>query len=267
MPRRLPEARDAAGAAAERAVVAAMLGFGEADVGRRQGRRPRYAKDPAANDLLFEDPFAFLVGVLFDQGIPAPRAWSAPHLLATRLGHLDPARIAADPAAVARAVATPPMLHRFKATVPRWVCAAARRVLEDYGGDAGAIWGDGPTARALQSRLVDFEGIGQKKSAMAVELLARDFGVRIEELGGSDVAYDVHVRRVFLRTGLAAADRLDDVVDAARRANPARPGSLDHPAWVIGRRWCGAGTPHCGECPLGAVCPRHLDRADGVRGN
>ena len=38
-----------------------------------------------------------LSGVLFDQGIPAERAWAAPYLLRQRMGHLDPARIARDP--------------------------------------------------------------------------------------------------------------------------------------------------------------------------
>lgn len=35
-------------------------------------------------------------------------------------------------------------------------------------------------------------GIGQKKAAMAVEILARDLGKPFHELSGGDVAYDVH---------------------------------------------------------------------------
>ena len=37
---------------------------------------------------------------------------------------------------------------------------------------------------------------------MAVELLERGFGVQVRDLEGSDVAFDVHVRRVILRSGL-----------------------------------------------------------------
>ena len=247
-------------------VVAAMGDFAAAEVASRGGRRPRYSRDPDANALVFEDPFAFLLSTLFKQGIPAERASTAPYLLRERLGHLDPARIAADPEGVAAAIATPPMLHRFKVTMPRWVCAAARRVVERYGGDAATIWSDRPTARELQRRLAEFDGIGQKKAAMAVDLLSRDLGVDIAELDGNDVAYDVHVRRVFLRTGLAAADRLEEVVDAARRASPERPGGLDHPAWVIGRRWCRPRVPLCAQCPIEAACPQLVDRAAGVRG-
>jgi endonuclease-3 len=64
------------------------------------------------------------------------------------------------------------------------------------------MWSGKPTARQLFERLDKFEGIGQKKAAMAVEILERDLGVPISAMHGSDIAYDVHVRRVFLRTGL-----------------------------------------------------------------
>ena len=42
---------------------------------------------------------------------------------------------------------------------------------------------------------------------MAVEMLERDLNVPLTALHVSDVAHDVHVRRVFLRTGHAAKNR------------------------------------------------------------
>jgi endonuclease III len=57
-------------------------------------------------------------------------------------------------------------------------------------------------------------------------------------MGGGDIAYDVHVRRVFLRTGLASRDEVTHMVVVARALNPERPGALDLPAWDVGRRWC-----------------------------
>ena len=86
--------------------------------------------------------------------------------------------------------------------------AAAARVLDGYGGDAERIWNDDPTAEDLRRRLERFQGIGQKKAAMAVEILERQRGTAIRRLEGSDIAFDVHVRRVFLRTGIAR-DRWD----------------------------------------------------------
>ncbi len=128
------------------------------------------------------------------------------------------------------------------------------------------IWSGEPSAEELQERFELFEGIGQKKSAMAVELLARVFRVPLRLLGGSDVAVDVHVRRVFLRSGLAERDDVQHIIAAARSANPDRPGALDYPAWEIGRIWCRPTAPDCGGCPIGAVCPRLIDRAADVRG-
>ena len=63
--------------------------------------------------LVRTDPFAFLTAVLFDQGVPAERAWLAPMLLRQRLGHLDPARIAVEESAVRDAIQAEPKLHRL----------------------------------------------------------------------------------------------------------------------------------------------------------
>jgi endonuclease III len=101
---------------------------------------------------------------------------------------------------------------------------------------------------------------------MAVEILERSLGVEISHLSGGDVAYDVHLRRVFLRTGLAERDDVNHMVAVARSLYPARPGALDNPAWDIGRRWCHRTDPECGTCPLVAVCPRLIDRGSQVRG-
>lgn len=244
------------------AVVDALLAHNETLSGQAPAN---LAPDPEADAFLRSDPFAFLVAVVFDQGILAERAWAAPWLLKQRLGHLDPLRMVAEPDAVRAAIARPPSLHRYVENVPRWVVSAAQQVLDVYGGDAEAIWHDEPTAVELGERLRAFDGIGQKKAAMAVEILERDRGVVVRELSGSDVAFDVHIRRVFLRTGLADTDDLDHVVEQGRLAHPDRPGAIDLPAWDIGRRWCRPRNPDCAACPLTAACPRLIHRADGVR--
>ncbi len=70
---------------------------------------------------------------------------------------------------------------------------------------------------------------------MAVEILARDFGIPIHDISGIDIAYDVHLRRVFLRAGLAEHDDVTHMVNVARTLHPERPGALDLPAWDMGR--------------------------------
>lgn len=241
-----------------RAVVAAILAYRTAHLDVRA--RASFADFTEADDLLFEDPFAFLIGVIFDEGIRAERAWEAPYRLRERLGTLDPFLMQQMPAEVAAAVAMPPMLHRFKPTIAEAVVAAAARVCDQYDGDASRIWAAGSSARDVANRLREFTRIGDKKANMAVELLVSCFGVQLAELHGSDIAYDVHVRRVFLRTGLTQRDSPRDIWEAARRGHPERPGELDLPTWHIGRQWCRPTAPDCARCPLGEVCPRLVSR-------
>ena len=213
---------------------------------------------PEADALVKSSAEAFLIGVLFTQGIPAERAWAGPWLLRERLGHLDLVRLAGERAAVDEAFCRPPALHRFKHTIAGWVSDAASRLLECYGGDATRIWAPGSTVAEVGERLSAFRGVGRKKAAMAVEILTRHFGVRLAGAEEGTVAYDVHVRRVFLRAGLVERDTPADVAAAARLACPEAPGTLDLPAWLVGREWCRPRDPRCEACRLGDVCPRRV---------
>lgn len=248
------------------AVVRMLLDHGTHLEERASGEPPSFTGDPEADRFIVDDPFAFLVAVISDQGIRAERAWRVPFELRRRLGFFDPRGIARVPDEVRNAFKSPPALHRLVNMVPAWIHLAAVKVLEDYGGNAGAIWGDQPTAEELRRRLEAFAGISQKKGAMATEILERDLGVTVRDLDGSDVAYDVHLRRVFLRCGLAERDDVAEMAAAARAARPERPGSLDFPAWDIGRRWCRPRAPRCDECVIAAVCPRLVEAGDSVQG-
>ncbi len=213
-----------------------------------------------ADALIESSANAFLLGVLFTQGIPAERAWSGPFELLARLGTLDLAYLAQNPVAVREAFQRPPMLHRFKETLPRWICAAADRLVSEYSGNAENLWPAGAHVLEVTERLSAFEGIGRKKSVMAVEILTRHFGVELVGRECGQVAYDVQVRRVFLRSALVAEDTREAIEAAAEESCPDAPGTLDLPAWLVGREWCRPRAPRCDSCRLGAVCPRLVDR-------
>lgn len=213
---------------------------------------------PEADDLLRQDPNALLLGILFTQGVPAERAWAGPWELRERLGHLGLARLASEPEAVRDAFQQPPMLHRFKNTLPAWVSDAAARLLDEYGGDASRIWPTGAHVLEVTERLCSFAGIGRKKSVMAVQILTRHFGVALEGIECGQVAYDVQVRRVFLRSGLVESDTPEAIEAAATLACPDSPGTLDLAAWLIGRQTCRPREPKCEECRLGGPCARRI---------
>lgn len=232
----------------------------------RRGHAGLVEGDEGADRFVRENPFAFLLAVILDQGVAYQRAWRAPLLLRERLGHLDSVRIVRDPGAVAEAIRRRPALHRFVNTTAGWVVSAARRVLEEYDGAAEAIWAEAPPADELQRRLIAFDGIAQKKAAMAVMLLWRCLDVEVTHMERCDVAVDVHVRRVFLRAGLVGRDDPSAIVQAAREAWPALPAALDGPAWEVGKRWCHPRAMDCITCRLGSVCPRLTERGDGIGG-
>lgn len=220
---------------------------------------------PEVDAWLESDPNGFLLSALFTQGIPAERAWAGAFELMGRLGHLDVGRLAkAEAADIQRVLEAPPALHRFKATLSRFIVGTARCLVERYGGDASRVWSDCPPADVLIERLSTFPGFGAKKAAMTTEILIRRFGVAVRRHDKTAVPYDVHVRRVMLRSGLVSVDRPSELQEAARAISPERPSLIDLPLWQIGRTWCRPRAPRCGECRLGEVCPRLTQR--GARG-
>jgi len=219
-----------------------------------------FTGDLGADALLETSPNAFLIGVLFTQGIPAERAWAGPAGLLSRLGTLDPRYLGEHESEVATALQQPPMLHRFKHTLPAWISAAGRRLCELYDGDAANIWPAGDHVIDVTERLGSFAGIGRKKAVMATEILVRHFGIELRGRECGQVAYDVQVRRVFLRAGLVNEDSVEAVEAAARTACPEAPGTLDLATWLVGRNWCRPSVPLCESCRLGGVCPRLVDR-------
>jgi uncharacterized HhH-GPD family protein len=216
-----------------------------------------FTPNDAANQFVLKNPNAFLFAVIFDQGIQAERAWAGPYYLSQRLGHFDLERIAAMPLSeLITVIRRPPALHRYVNNIPDWLIAAAEKLLAEYDGDSSNVWNDSPTATDLISRLTAFKGIGPKKAAMATQILMRDMGVPLRRTAGTQVAYDAHIRRVFLRTGLVGKDDPAQINSVARKFSPDDPGAMDLPAWYVGRNWCHPRNPECQTCRLSQVCAK-----------
>jgi uncharacterized HhH-GPD family protein len=141
------------------------------------------AQDPDADALLTNDPLALLMGMLLDQQFPLEWAFRAPWRLAQRMERtsLDAAEIAGyDPEAFVKLMAGPPALHRYPAAMAERVQALCRLVVEQYGGDAAALWRTAGTGRELLARLRALPGFGEQKARIFVALLGKQLGVRPE---------------------------------------------------------------------------------------
>jgi endonuclease III len=136
--------------------------------------------------------------------------------------------------------------------------------MDEYEGDAASIWAGNPRAGDLARRFRQFYGLGQKTAAVGVANIAWWIGLPVQHMEEADIAYDVHVRRVLLRTGLAGRDDQAHMIAIARGLNPAHPGALDYGAWLIGRDYCRPQSPDCADCPLRDLCAKEIAQAADV---
>jgi uncharacterized HhH-GPD family protein len=139
------------------------------------------ASSPEANDLLAEDPLALLIGMLLDQQIPLEKAFSGPYVLQERLGSLDAAQIADHPPeSFAALCSKPPAVHRFPSSMAGRIQTLCRIIVEEYGGDAGAVWGTASDGKELLRRLAALPGFGKQKAQIFLALLGKQRGVAVK---------------------------------------------------------------------------------------
>lgn len=133
---------------------------------------------PDADGLLNSDGTALLIGMLLDQQVPMEWAFAGPATLRSRLGHLDPARIAAmDETAFVGVCCVKPAIHRFPAALGRRVHALCGMIVVDFGGIGENVWRDVDSGDDLLRRLRTLPGFGDEKARIFVALLAKRFGV------------------------------------------------------------------------------------------
>jgi uncharacterized HhH-GPD family protein len=139
-----------------------------------------FTADQAANEYLVEDPLALLIGMVLDQQVPLEKAFAGPWVLRQRLGaELEAARIAAmAPDELAALFLERPALHRFPGSMAARVQDLCRMLVDEYGGDAAAVWTTATSGDELFKRVRALPGFGEHKARIFVALLAKQLGVR-----------------------------------------------------------------------------------------
>ena len=138
-----------------------------------------FTDDPAACELLGNDPFALLVGFAIDQQVPVPTAFMGPLRLKQRVGTLDPKKLAKldlEPAFREK-----PAIHRFPGTMAQRVQELAQYVVDEYGGDASRIWTEAADTDDLRRRIAALPGYGEMKIKSLGAVLSKRFGVTVAD--------------------------------------------------------------------------------------
>ena len=136
-------------------------------------------QDPAADALLEGNPFALLVGMMLDQQIPMEVAFAGPKKIADRMGDVDARDIADyDPEKFVALFSERPAVHRFPGSMATRLQALAQAIVDDYDGNAAALWTAGePDGSEVLRRLKALPGFGEQKARIFLALLGKQYGV------------------------------------------------------------------------------------------
>ncbi len=185
------------------------------------------AQDPDADQLLSESPFALLVGMMLDQQIPlevafrGPKkiadrmaadlqcvgtsqqiamevAFAGPKKIADRIGGFDAELIAGyNPDKFVALCSETPAIHRFPGSMSKRVQALAQIIVDEYDGDAAAVWTEGnPDGREVFIRLKKLPGFGDQKAKIFLALLGKQYGMKAK--GWEEVAGDYGKKGTFV---------------------------------------------------------------------
>lgn len=132
-----------------------------------------------ADRLLTDDPLALLIGMLLDQQIAMETAFAGPAKIRSRLASFDAATIAdADPESFVELFRETPAVHRFPGSMAARVQELCRAVVDEWDGDASAIWTSGsPTGAEVLERLKALPGFGDQKARIFLALLGKQRGL------------------------------------------------------------------------------------------
>lgn len=220
----------------------------------------RLIDDLACNALVVDIdryPHAFVLACCMDRQVSSDRAWRIPSVIKGLYKEFTIDELSEVTLEDYKSFFREETLHRYNDTMAEVFYKAVHRIKDQYDGDASRIWQDRPSSAAVVYRFLQFDGVGVKIANMAANILARQFGIEFSDYYSIDVSPDVHVFRIFERTGLTEKDASrDEVIYKARELNPEFPGIIDAACWRIGRQFCHPSSPDCEHCPVSADCPK-----------
>lgn len=209
---------------------------------------------------------AFIIGLISDQSVKAETAWSLPYKLSERLGNFEFKEILKKYTEkdIEDIIREKPSLHRYPSRMANYIYNAMNDIVTKYDSNAENIWKNKTAAEIVES-LEKFKGISHKKASLGTLILVRDLEIDIIDKENIDIAYDIHIRRLFLRLGLVDEDVQEKILEEARKIYPEFPGRLTTAFWTIGREFCRPTEPTCLICPLYECCDKDLEKSKNIK--
>jgi uncharacterized HhH-GPD family protein len=106
-------------------------------------------------------------------------AFAGPKKIADRMGGIDAREIADyDPEKFIALCSERPAVHRFPGSMGKRVQTLAQIIVDDYDGNAAALWTTGdPDGSEVLRRLKALPGFGEQKAKIFLSLLGKQYGV------------------------------------------------------------------------------------------
>jgi len=223
-------------------------------------KKTTFVLDEEANGFLKSNSFAFLMAACLDRDSRAESVWMIPPNLALKLGGLDPKRlISMTVLELERELRSLPKKPHYPRLAAKTILSLTSLVIRQPNSTVETIW-RGRSVVEVLSDLIDIHGVGPGIANMVLRILIDegDYSPSDDQKRLIDIKADVHVTRVFYRSGLSPSQGAEICKLAARELHPEFPAKLDWPAWEIGRSYCRETDPKCQECKLGEVCMKRL---------
>ena len=220
--------------------------------------------------FLKSSDLGFLIAVQLDIGKKVWKAWRGPFLIAKSIGidNFNPfflSQISSDKLIeilFENKLGCVNLPHKKAAEN---IISLCKIINTKYEGKPSNVWESSTSFDDLKKAISDLDGFGVGLTNM----ILRDFVTlgmipqikkTAEEMEKLQVKPDVHVKRVFYRSGLAEKENEKAALHAAKQYYKKCPMALDFAAFVIGVDYCGS--QDCDNCPIGfrkngeKLCPR-----------
>jgi endonuclease III len=214
--------------------------------------------EPEASHLIHVNPYAFTLATCLDRGRVTEVIWTIPYYIYQKLGHLDPFKIHAMSLDELQSLFySLDKRPRYVTDAPRTVAEITTIIVDEHNGNAALIWKN-KRAADVKRTFLSVHGVGEGIASMALLLIEKAYDIRFNDLDRRrmDIKADVHTMRVLHRLGMADKETTQMAIDAARQMHPEYSGELDAALWTIGRKWCFAFEPDCGDCVMADLCPK-----------